>query len=469
VGGIIKKIFTKRKLFIIVLFFLLAAFSITKEFYDGYYEVKTSIMVEAKRSPTSVDNGYQAAEQVVGIVMVNMQLLKSSEVLRNVVEALHLDEEVKDYIEIAGIKLSKEFSRENKIRIMQDLLEKKLIKITSLPFTNIIEITVKHKKAQVAADIANSLVENYKEWSVGFKHREIDLLIEYLNKEVASAYEKLEVSEDTLRKFEEDNEIIYLPAEIDMYIEKKFTLEEKLRQAKVSEGAIRDQIDLLKNKFKDQVNVKDKQAAKTIYSISAAINPIVQDYEKQLLSLKIELSRLEELYADESPQVKYMKARIVDLELRIEKTIAQLFKSEFSLATLNPIYEELVMEIITKQAELVFVETEKAMVDKVLSVHENKLKSYPKKQMGLARLNRQVKYEEESYSVLRQELKNAQLVRTKDVSQDVKLVSKALVPLRKKGSLKKIFLRCIFSFLFSIFVAMILDLKQVLNVFFEKN
>ncbi|MFH1063095.1 MAG: hypothetical protein V1747_09475 [Candidatus Omnitrophota bacterium] len=468
-SGVIISTFKRRKFFIIVLFFGLVVYSTAKELYDGYYEAKTVIMIDYKKSPTSAESSYQMAEQVVGAVMVNMQLLKSPEVLRSVVEDLRLYEEVKDFVKFAGFKFDRPKSRENKIRIMQEILDKKLIKVTSAPFTNIINITVRHKKAEVAADAANTLVNNYKKWVVELSHREVDTLIEYLNREVTLAFSKLKESEEELRKFEEKNKIVYLPREMDDYIKKKEGLEEKLQQSQIEEDAVIDQIKLLKNKLNTLTDSKSDKVAKTTYSVTAVNNPIIQAYEEQLMSLKIEMSRLKELYADESIQVRYMQARIIDLEVKIDKTIVQLFKSEFSLATLNPVYEELVMEIMRKETEAVFVKAEKAVIIKSLALHEDKLKSFPQKQMELASLNRQVKYQEEVYFLLLEEQKKAQLLRTKDTREDIKLIAPALVPLKTNFRFIKTLVRWFFAFLFSVFFAFILDLKRLCGAYSGKN
>jgi len=368
---------TKKSLAIFLCLFICV---LIKVFYFPVYEAETVIMVDVKKSPTSIETEKVDLRENIGFIRIHMELLKSEPVLRSVAEDLKLYEDSPSWrnIQSKGTNVDPAVSREKATRQIVDSLRKKNISISSPLFTNLIEIKVKYKDRQKSALIANKLVTNYIKWNLDFLHQEVHNVITYVDKEVEIAKERLSKSEEALEKFKEENKIISLPEEI------------KARFQIVPEE--------IKNHFK-----------------------ITQEMEIKLLELEMELSRLRELYAEESPQVIYMKKRISQLKDEFDKEV-----------------------LISREAE-----------DFVAQ-----LKDIPKKEVILERLTRDVKINETLYTFLVQEQEKARLLEVKETTENIKIVSAATIPLRAKGTLINLLVGGIISLIFAIGLPILFEYKK---------
>lgn len=365
----------------IAIFCVLFLAVLIKVFYFPVYEAESIIVVDIKKSPTSVETERTAITESLGYIRAHMELLKSEPVLRNIVDELRLYEDA--WIWKEAIKKGErnlDAIKEKASRQMVELLRKRYIVLNSPVFTDLIEIKVKNRVALKAADIANTLMRDYISWSISFTHQEVDRVIEYLDKEVQLAKERLTKSEEALEKFREKNEVISLPDEIKAYLQ-----------------AIPEEI---KSHFK-----------------------VVQAMEIKLLELEVELSRLRELYTDNSPQVIYMKKRIAELTEDLQKRQIETRSTEEYIAPLRDV---------------------------------------PQKEFELARLTRDVKINETLYTFLVQEQEKARLLRVKETTQDIKIVSPALVPIKPKGRMITFVIGTMISLIFAISLPAFFEYRKIL-------
>jgi len=370
----------KRKKEIIVIFFSLFMFVLVKVFFFPIYESSTTIMIDIKKGPTSLEAQPMDLRENIGYIRIHSELLKNNSPLREVVEELKLYEDIQEmpFLRKGAISNISNEAKERLIRMTIEALRKKYITIDSPPFTNLIEIKVKYKRPKLAAEIANTLVAKYLQWNVNFIHREVNNIIEYLDKEVSVARERLRNSEIVLQQFREENNVISLPDEIKAYFE---VVPEEL-------------------KFHYQV-IKEK--------------------EIKLLELEVELSRLEELYTEESPQVIYMKKRISELKGDLDEEIR---KTKFT--------EDYI----------------------------SKLKDIPAKDIMFGRLLREVKINETLYTFLLQEQEKARLIKAKQTTENVMVISPALVPLKPKGRLTNLLLGALTCLIFAVGLPLFFETRR---------
>jgi uncharacterized protein involved in exopolysaccharide biosynthesis len=370
-----------KKIEVIIIFFVLFIFVIIKVFFFPIYESTAIVMIDKKKGPTSLEAEPMDLRENIGYIRIHSELLKSEPVLRDVVMELELYRDTSLWKKETASNISiADTTKEKSIRLAIDALRKKYITIDSPPFTNLIEIKVKYKKPESAAEIANTLVEKYLQWNINFIHREVSNIIGYLEREVSVARERLRDSEITLQNFRDENKIISLPDEIKAYFE---TIPEEI-------------------KFHYQV-IKDK--------------------EIKLLELEVELSRLEELYTEESPQIKYMGKRITEFKKDLDEEIA---KTKFT--------EDYI----------------------------SKLKDVPTKEIKLAWLVREVKINEALYTFLLGEQEKARLIKAKQTNEDVIVVSRALVPLKPKGRLVSLLLGLVISLTFAVALPLFPEIRKKL-------
>ena len=135
-------------------------------------------------------------------------------------------------------------------------------------------------------------------------------------------------------------------------------------------------------KFKDESHmVEPSEDVKLMYQF-------MKTTAEKALDLEVDLMRQRELYTDESPQVKYLKENIDKLRNKLQG----------------------------------------------ISIDE-RFKDIPEKEMMLSRLQRAVVINETAYRFLIGEQEKARLIKAKQTTENIKIVSPASIPLKPKGRL----------------------------------
>jgi len=429
----------RNKIKILILFLISFSFVLIKVFVFPIYESTATIMVDYKKNPTSVESEKIDARDYIGYIRMHMELLKSRPVIEKLIEQLEL---YKDFSKSEDWQNSSVFSK----KIFQstvEKLQKKYITIANIPLTNLVEVTVKYKKPEKAAKIANTLVDIYIDWSIGFLHKEADKVGDFVEKELDLVHSRLMKSEDELKKFEEENSIINLSEEAKIHLNRQAEFESRYSCAEIQEKELKMRLKAIHRRAACEYG-------KSIPSISTAENPVVRETEIKLLELEIELSRLLELYTEESPQVRYTKKRILQVKKRLNDEISKILNSEISIYTINPIYQNLVKELIHVETEAIGVKAQKKAISESIKNYGIKLKDIPKKELKLARLMRDIKINEALYRFLIQENENIQLLKAKQTTENIKIVSPAVIPLKPKGRLLNLLIGGVISLIVSL-------------------
>ncbi len=460
--SVVDKVLNNKKWMFFILIILLVIVAI-KVLCFPVYEANTVIMIDIKNRATSVDAEQIDLSNYLGYVRNYEELLRSGPVIRKVVEELNLYEDfVPKYFSNIHLDSITDVQKERLIRSTVDYFQKSGITLTSPPFTNLIDVQVRYKDGQKAATIANTLIKTYMQWTVGFLHSDVDSVISYLNGEVDKARDQLERSEERLRKFKTDNHIIDLPEEVKTYLQ-MIPLEFQVRY----QNDQTNQLKLLE--IKNELNLERKNSLYQLMQytqanqlkaleVTNALNletnrslyQLMQTTNDKLLELQVELMRLKELYTDESPQVKYMKMNIQKLQGKLNEISLQIRQQdEFNKKQVEEEAEAFVKKLneISSKAgrqddisrQEIENETKRfkeyAKDYQIDEKYLDRFKGLPAKEMMLTRLEREVKINEMAYTFLVQEDQKANLLKAKQTTENIKLVSQAEAPLKPKGRL----------------------------------
>ncbi len=308
-----------------------------KLIYFPKYETEAVIMVDMKKSPTSVESDKMESREAVGYIRSHCEFLKSYPILSSVADELKLYEDLPEWREAQakGIPLDDAL----KTRFIQETvyrLRKTRLSIESPVFTNLIEVKVNYKDPQKAADIANRIVAKYIIWNLQQIHQEVSRISDYLAKEVLEAKARLSEAEVRLQKFREENGIVSLPDQVKTYY---LALPEKLK----------------------------------------ADYQVMQAKRIKLVELEMELSRGQELYTDQSSQVVALTERISNLKKELQEDEAKShfqFGDEGELKKIpwkESVLAQLVLDVKVCEGKYTFLlqEQEKARLLQVKQTTEN--------------------------------------------------------------------------------------------------
>ena len=410
-------LYNPRLMFMV--FVLLMLVVCIKVFYFPKYETEAMILIDTKQRATSVDSEKISLQDNLGPVRVNQELLLSDPILRKVVEDLKLYDD-NSYLSFLKPETAPALDnkKERLIRKKIEILRKSVITTSSPPFTSLIVVKARYKDAQMAADIVNHLIEDYIQWHISFNHSEVGNVMLYLDKEVERANQRLFKSEEELKKFKLVNNIVNLQEEVRTYLQ------------------------MIPEEFKAQY-LYDRSNQVQVLSMQSSINLETQKAlfgQKQsivtkLLDLEVELMHLKDLYTDESPEVKYMKNNIQELKDKLKAISRQIELQDVSS-------KNYIAEVSRKINNY---KNDYKLDEKYL----DHFKNLPLKEMMLDRLQRAVRINEAQYSFLVDEQQKASLIQAKETTENIKIVSSALVPLKPKGRVIGLVIGCFISLIFS--------------------
>ena len=241
--------------------------------------------------------------------------------------------------------------------------------------TDIIEIITTASRENNAMDFANVLAEVFIEESIKEKNKRIDDAANFIKRQLELYEEKLLGSEQKLEKFKRDNMGAIPVSNIETY-----QLEEKLFGIMRTKKDLEIQLDQLRRRLKSSIG-------SFIDWVSSAgdvrNDPSMMELNNRLISLQVEKETLLIYHTDSSPEVQ-------DLETQIQKIIT---------------------DVITElEGQLAEMEAEEAG----LLV---RLDAFPSNDMLFKRLEREVKDNEEIYSMLRQRYQEAQIKQSERITE----------------------------------------------------
>ena len=268
--------------------------------------------------------------------------------------------------------------------------------------TNIVNIIVTSNDPAQAQRIANVVAEEYRAYHILSKTNEARRTREFIERQLEETERRLRAAEERLRRFKEEHKLITLDAEVNLTLNKLQALQTEHEQAKRKIEEIRLMIGRLEGKGVPSVDrmLEDRPYIESQESILYQLNA-------KLVELILNRNNLLIDYTEEHPQVKALDEKILDVKEQMLKEL----KNE------QAVYRE-------REALL------RSRIDEILARN----KKLPKYELQLSELQRDVKVNEELYSLLKTKHQEAQ-IREKEQADEVSLVQTAAPGVRINNKL----------------------------------
>ncbi len=258
--------------------------------------------------------------------------------------------------------------------------------------TNIINVIVSSDDPEQSKRIANALVEEYRAYHIYSRTDEARRTREFIENQLLETRTKLDAAEEQLRYFKEENKLVSLDGEVRMTLEKIETvgaqLEKVKRQTRETEMMIQRleglSIDSLEKVFSDR-------------PYTEAINTILFQLNSKLVDMILNRNNLLIDYTKEHPQVKALDEKIID----VKNEMLRELKNQYQVYSRR-------QAVLEDQAAVLMVRN----------------KTLPEYEVKLSQLSRDVRVNEELYSMLKGKHQEAQ-IREKEHSDEVSVIRSA--------------------------------------------
>jgi succinoglycan biosynthesis transport protein ExoP len=277
------------------------------------------------------------------------------------------------------------------LQIISDLQDK--IQADRIEKTNIIEITVTSPDPEEAQKTANWTAEEYREVNILSKNRQVHDARDFIEEQLKIVGQKLRQSEEDVKIFKEKNKIVALNEEVSSTLKKLVTAESDYNRLTNIKQEILQQIETVTSRT--PLSKKPTPRIFTEKELS-----VIFKLNNDLLDLQLKRDNLLLTYLPQHPMVKEVDAQI------------------------DNICGEMLREL---KAKLSVYRTR----EKTIKAEYDKLKmqnrQLPQKALKLARLEREVKINEDLFSLLKSRYQEV-LIKESERIEEVSIVKPALLP-----------------------------------------
>ena len=205
--------------------------------------------------------------------------------------------------------------------------------------SNSIELTVKSQSPELAARIANTLVDVYLETLYEDRDRKIEENLNWLRREFKTIEEEVLRSDQALQDFKKATNTISVDDRENILTQKLHAMNASLVQARIARIAAENSYNDARQLEQDISNLENA-------SIILASNPQIPALQGQLNLARIEYARIRDRYKEKHPRMIELRTTIEQLKARIRSEVLSAIQTlkinyELSQSQENSLIQEL--------------------------------------------------------------------------------------------------------------------------------
>ncbi len=301
--------------------------------------------------------------------------------------------------------------------------------VQGLPDSNVIHVSFQHPDPEISASVANKTVELFTE-----KHLEAfsdPQATSFLEEKVTAYRNKLDESEEALRTFQAENQILGLDQQLELLLSRQAETKDSLSETVNRIAGLQQRLSTMNEQL------EGLEEGPFLYSER---NEIIDRAKSQLLELRLEEERLLATYKESNRKVVSLRKQIelVDDFLREQ---GEVLRHSVNSGRFE-VQMEVQVDIIQATALLSEEMAKRIGLDKELSKLEESLKLLPLRNKQLRDLIRQRDSDEANYQSYLKKLEEARLLVEMDLQKmaGISVLQRAAVPLKAIWPQKRVFL-----------------------------
>ena len=311
--------------------------------------------------------------------------------------------------------------------------------------TDILQISYLDYDPQRAAEIVNTLVNNYIDNNTQVNRSEAVLARKFLQQQLPTTEATLEQLEESILKIQEDNQIISLE-------EESASIAISLQQIRQNIADNRSQLANSSSQSKfisDQLGMSAQQAL-----IATAVNQSsnVQQSVEQLQQLESQLVEKQSRLTDINPEIIELKEQILLQKQLLQKQINNVAGNQgnnlLNNSQLGTIQQELALELVKLEANNVGLAKQLEYLTQIEQIQEQRAKILPQLRFQLRQLERKLAVSQDTYNLLLNKLKTIEITENQNIG-NVRVLSSATVPQKPIDSRSASYLASVFLGLIS--------------------
>ncbi len=180
--------------------------------------------------------------------------------------------------------------------------------------TNIVKIDYRSQFPELARDIVNQTVEVYRQQNIDEKSREASLMLGFIESQLDVVRDSLDLSEDDLRRYKQENKIAALSQESNALIDAVAKFEVQRAQLQIELFKYRTMLDTFHNQGVEQLSLP---------SMSSTEDTVLTSLGMKLAELKAKKGSLLSDLTENAPEVQAVNSEIAAVGKQIEQVLVE--------------------------------------------------------------------------------------------------------------------------------------------------
>ncbi len=389
---------------------------------EPVFEAGATILVEDERSVERALFDVNYLSQQSTMIANQVEILKSRTLAERVVQSL----EAAPYRD--SLEIFQPLSDDSYL-VMREQADWLMAHLTITPRqeSDVIELRFSAGSAFEAAEICNVITRTYQQLNKEYNLSEFKELREFLEFQLNKKNEELRKSEEELRTYRENRKLVALDESTRELITRVAEAQAQLEASLVEMEANQEQ----KRSFERQLEDRRKTMAVEVTQISS---PLLQELQKEFAKVVNEKVKYETLLAQEptidpkvySSQIQSLKSRIEAVQMRLQEEAERIANTSMVADPLE-IAQSLIKSILEIETRIKGGSAKINALRDVVSHYDRQLELLPAQGLDLARLERQVEVDKNTYILLTQKLEETRITEAGQ-KETIRVVDRAIEP-----------------------------------------
>lgn len=400
------------------------------------YEAKGKLLIKKTDSITSAITGENSAEKELSSVgsksdplSTEVELIRSAPIVRKTIATLKLKIKPNEFLDH--------------------------LKVQEIGGTDILEISYRSRDPKVAAIAVNQVMNLYLQNSVLANRNEAAADREFIVKQLPKTQANVHQAEVTLRRFEEQNNVVDLEKESESAVEIIANLENQvsLAQAKLADAESQSQV------LRDKLGMNSQEAiAASSLSQSPGVQRALEEFQKVENELAIAQARFQESH----PMVIELKSKQAFLENllkgRVEDVLGVQNQEIAENSQIEALEQQITGNLVNLEAGRLGYASQVSALSNALNTYKQRINVLPELKQRKGELEREVEAAQATYKTLLRRLEEIRVEENRAVG-NARMVEDAQIPEAPVASNKarNLALGNLLGILLAIGTALILD------------
>lgn len=289
--------------------------------------------------------------------------------------------------------------------------------------TNVLRITLESNDPQESALLANTVAKLYQqrdmEWSTG----EVVNLRSFLQNQLTKVESDLQIVEDSLRRFQEQEQIFELEGNAKQLMDQLGEVDTRYKTILAQINIIRERMRFIDGRLSsEEKRLKDQ----LLNSIDARLTAL----RTEIATTEANLVRNESTYGADHEAVLSLQSKLNRLKTELEEQTNQLIASGTSVTDPIQYRQALIDTSLYLESRLANYQSQAREYKKIVDQYTSELNTLPAKSVQFAQLERDRTVLAETYSLIRQKLEEARITEASQLGK-VRIIDPAIPPLSR--------------------------------------